>query len=59
MPKVITSPAFRIEYHVICKVLGHIRTFSNRKLAHYFAGTEHTVRAVRVNLLAGVEPAPF
>lgn len=59
MSRSIASPAFRTEYQVICKVLGHIRTFRNRKLAHFFAGTEHTVRAVRINLLADSEPAPF
>lgn len=59
MPKILRSPQYRTEYHVICNVLGHIRTFCSRKLAYFFAGREHRVVPVHINLLATSEPAPF
>lgn len=59
MPTLIKSPQYRTEYHVMCAVLGHIRTFRSRKLAYFFAGSEHRVVPVHINLLADAEPAPF
>lgn len=49
---------YRREYRVYAEGQ-HIRTFTNVKLAYFFAGNEHRVVPFLIDLLLGLPAAPF